>query len=71
MGLRVEPAGRQWRLGWGRMSRGESGSEWQEVSGGLVLLNLEEDRFRGRSHHLLVLDQTPLGLEAEMGREGV
>lgn len=33
-------------------------------------LNLEEDRFRGRSHHLLVLNQTPLGLEAEVLHEG-
>lgn len=28
------------------------------------------DSFRGHSHHLWVLDQTPLGLEAEVGREG-
>lgn len=28
------------------------------------------DSFRGHSHHLWVLDQTPLGLEAEVGCKG-
>lgn len=63
-----QPTGRM-ESGLGRGTQRKVRQGVEQVQGKLVLSDLAEDRFRGCSHHLLVLDQTSLDLGAEVRRD--